>query len=901
MTTGAKYVQGFSVDDGEIVLVDRSKGYDEKPRLERSLVNWACFVRSPLPREILRELKSASSVKSVSLAKGYFRIGWTDRVACRAGCDYLEMKGIRTFEGNVNPLRRLLVERKIVPARPRSTYMDIETDPRPGLANKLQMRILIVGFEDFDTREQTSFVLEEDSDEGERKLLEKAWKFLEAYDQVISWNGDRFDEPVFKARTKKQKIPVEPRRLLWLDHMRVYQKQNAMAASSGEEKQSYALANVCAALGLEGKDDFDVRTVYDEWAAGGERQARAVRYCMKDVSRMPEIEKKTGYLELFRTLCESTGVFAHSGSIGPSHQVESFLLRLGQDRGYRFPTRFVDEEEGEEGGESEEEKFRGALVINPSEAGILKNVHVVDFARLYPSVILSLNLSPETKVEQKDLLAGFPNYLRGSEAYRRAEREMKERKPPEGAARSATGSWFNQNPIGILPLAVEELLRLRKSWDEKKASCAPGTDEWKEADRRSSAYKIAANSFYGVVGSKGSMFFDLEVAESTTQTGVALIEAVNAHAPNFDLRSIYTDTDGSFLVGIETAGTTERMTAFVEDCNTRVLPKIIAGLGGRNRIKLEYEKSFKLLVFSWNEKERRPASKKYVAKYAMFKGKAAREDSKPEVKGLELKRGDSMRLTREMQKDVIALLIGKESERVEDFDDLVGSWRARILEGKLDSDDVKVSKQIQKGLEEYERKPKKHPISLGKATVLKVERKGLVVRSIFAEALGCTKKVLLAFEDIHESCEFFNATKDERSAKGLVDYTAELLVNDYAAGAAHVQIARILEATGTPVRQGDRVEYVVIDGSTSPKTIIPFEVWDGETLDRIDLWLQVWTASKRLLMGAFPGVDWSRFDADYPRKERAPRAAKQVTKVRKRKVALGQEELSLFGQGEKGE
>jgi DNA polymerase elongation subunit (family B) len=891
----AKYVQAFlsEYEGGEAVLVDRAGGYDDRPRLERAVVFWSCFVRAPLPKDVLRELKTAPSVKSIRVEKGgWLRISFVDRLACRAGCSYLEdVKGIRTYEGNVSPLRRLLVERKITPARPRSVYFDIETDPRPGLANKLQMRILIVVFEDFDTHEQTEFVLEEDSDDGERKLLLRVWSFLERYDQVIAWNGDRFDEPVLKARTKKHQIPVEPKRLLWLDHMKVFEKQNAMGAASGEEKQSLALAAVCASLGLEGKDDFDVLTVYDEWAAGGERRARAVRYCAKDVSRMPAIEGKTGYLALFRTLCESTGLFASSVSIGPSHQVESFLLRLAQERGLRFPTRFVDKDEDAE--EDDKAKFKGALVVKPSKAGIHKTVHVIDFARMYPSVILSLNLSPETKIDKPDLLAGFPLYLRGSAAYHEAERKMRDRRPPEGCAVSSSGSWFKTEPIGILPLAIEEGLRLRVYWDDLKKTFAPGTPEWKDADRRSAAYKVFVNGFFGVVGSEGSMFFDVEVAESITQTGVALIEATNERAVGreWTMDHLYGDTDSSFFLGVSI----ERMKEFVDGCNATLYPAMVEKLGGKNRVKVEFEKSFKRLVFTWNESEARSNAKKYCGSYLMFKGKPAREDSEPEIRGLEYRRGDSLRLTRTFQKEVVDLLIKRECETIEEFDALIERWKKHIFEDALAPDDVKISKRIASSLEDYAQKPKKSPVSLGYAVVRKVEKKGLVVDSVFGAILGA-KKVLVPFGDVHEKCAVFDAAKDDRSARSLVGFEFELLVNEYGLGPTHVQVARMLEAMGTPVRQGEKVEYVVVDGSTSPKTIVPFEAWDGKTIDRVDLWLQVWVASRRLLKGAFPGVDWDRHNVDYPKVPRPPKE-KRAPAPRKRKVSLSQG--SLFDGGEK--
>src|SRR5579883_2835094 len=50
--------------------------------------------------------------------------------------------------------------------------------------------------------------------------------------------------------------------------------------------------------------------------------------------------------------------------------------------------------------ESEEiTALRGAYLLPPQpRAGILKNVHVADFTGMYPSIAISFNISPETKV-----------------------------------------------------------------------------------------------------------------------------------------------------------------------------------------------------------------------------------------------------------------------------------------------------------------------------------------------------------------------------------------------------------------------------------------------------------------------------------------------------------------------
>src|SRR5690242_19513391 len=123
------YVNAYSTDDGHAVLVDRSGGYGGPPRLERVAVEWQCFVdRASLPDAVYRELRTARAVRSILPDGRFHRVTWSDRVACRAGCEYLEEQGVATFEGNVDPLVRLMVERDVRPTRPRMLYVDIETD-----------------------------------------------------------------------------------------------------------------------------------------------------------------------------------------------------------------------------------------------------------------------------------------------------------------------------------------------------------------------------------------------------------------------------------------------------------------------------------------------------------------------------------------------------------------------------------------------------------------------------------------------------------------------------------------------------------------------------------------------------------------------------------------------------
>lgn len=759
-------------------------------------------------RDLLRSLRSSRHVRSIS-AEGdaWVRVVWRTRQAREAACDptdgWFARQNVKTYEGDIPPLRRWMIDQKVVIQRPRRVYLDIETCGRVPFARKEESRVLCwtlcVEGDVHRGRVVAQGVLQRDDDAAEAVLMREFWAALDGYDQVLAWNGDEFDFPVMFARTQKARLPVDVRRWLWLDHLVLFRRMNVAGAESGEEKQSMSLEAVSQAVLREGKSEG---VTYDKlfpwWAAGGRLRQQVLDYNARDAELMTRIEQKTGYVELQHTLCEVCGVFADSQGIQPMPQVESYMFRLGKEHGVHFVTR-------EREMATDEAAFRGAFVMDPTARGITKDVHVADFSSMYPSVILSFNMSPDTlKVDdgEDDFLASIgttPSYLRPAKPAAPVGPDP----IPEGCARAPlTGALFEQGKRGILPLALEQLLSMRKHWSATQASLPPGTAEWVEAGRRSTAYKIAANSFYGVVGARISRLYEHAVAESVSQGGVWLIRKTikAAQAAPWSLRVIYGDTDSIFVVGC----TKERFEEFVAWCNAELYPRILREQGcTRNTVKIAYEKAFDRIVFV--------SAKRYAGRYAHYKGQAATADSKPEIKGLEYKRGDAVRLARRFQAEVVDLLLGggvdvpaglgeparkaprgeqcAESPQV--FRELVESYQTRILGGPLELTDVVLSKRLSRPLAGYASKQKK---------------------------------------DGTESAQ-----------------------------PPHIRVAKLLAARGLPVTPGTRIEYVVTDGLAKPATVIPAADWAGEC-DRCELWeALVWPPAERLLAAAFPGETWASY------------------------------------------
>jgi DNA polymerase I len=789
------YLQG----DSTIVLLSRdASGRRVEKHIPAEYV--AYFLASDLDDRLSRDLRSSVAVKGVKREGDWLRIAFAAKAArediCNSRNSFVSQLGIPVYEADVSPIMRWVIDSRAKILKPRRVYIDLETDSRVSFASKEDMRILSWVIVDEDRRIQIG-LLNDDSDRDERRLLDELWAALEPYDQVCAWNGDDFDFPVLWARSEARGCPIDANKWLWLDHMVTLRRMNQNASESGEEKQSMRLNDIAQAIVGEGKDETPPEVIakfgdkvmgaltWQLWEAGGIWRDLLVKYNVQDTDLLWRIEKETGYIALLDTLCEVCKVFADSSGLNPTHQMDGFMFSLGIEQEEHFPTKRY---------RNVIEKFKGAYVMDPTCSGIQRHVHVCDFKSLYPSVILTWNMSPDTKCSTPQ---GWS-----------AQRTVHEL-PENVCVSPLTGVSFQTDREGLLPVALGELIRLRDHWKKLKGSFPPGTPEWQDANRKSMAYKVAANSFYGVVGSPFSRFFDRQIAESVTQNSKwLLMKTMEAAEEKFGWKAIYGDTDSAFITGCSD----EDFGNFVKWCNTELYPKLLEEQGcQRNEIKLAYEKAFDRLAFV--------SAKRYCGNYLHFDGKPATSESKPEIKGLEYKRGDALKLARTLQAQVIDLLCGglklnpdiaTPTDDLEFYHATLARMRTRILQEPLPLSEIKVVKSISKPLREYAQKVKKDGTLMSQPP--------------------------------------------------------------------HVQVAKILKQRGEAVTEGTRIEYVVIDGDASPMKVIPASDYTGIEMDRYYLWENlVYPPTQRLLDAAFPEhtQHWDTWLRVRPPKAKKPRASKK--------------------------
>ncbi len=289
--------------------------------------------------------------------------------------------------------------------------------------------------------------------------------------------------------------------------------------------------------------------------------------------------------------------------------------------------------------------------VMESIPGIYENVLLLDFKSLYPTLIKTFMIDPLGRIS-----ASIGETVRG----------------PVGPAFSRTQT--------ILPRIIDELLEART--EAKKTRNAP----------LSQAIKILMNSFYGVLGSPGCRFFMPELAQTITGTGQFVLKKTRSYLENTTSYSvIYGDTDSLFLLlgaGKEhEAAHTGRILA--EKVNKWLASELLKQFGVKSSLELEFEQHFRYFFLPTIRGSNQGSKKRYC-------GAIEKNDGlKLAFKGLESARSDWTDLAKDFQYEIYMRIFT--NKPVEDYIvRIVNDLRAGFYDKKL-----VYRKGVRKNLENY--------------------------------------------------------------------------------------------------------------------------------------------------------------------------------------------------------
>jgi DNA polymerase elongation subunit (family B) len=293
------------------------------------------------------------------------------------------------------------------------------------------------------------------------------------------------------------------------------------------------------------KDDVSPQDIFRMTNEGPSQRAIIAKYCIQDCNLVHHLMRKidvlTGFVEM-ANICSvpmSFLVFRGQGI-----KLTSFIAKKCREKNTLIPVL-----ERKLGNES----YDGAIVLPPKCNLYLDNpVACVDYSSLYPSSMISENLSHDSKVWTKeydltgvmvkstgernekgdfiyDNLPGYEyvdveydTYVWKKNERGKAIKTVSGKKVCRFAQPLLNGKDGGMGEKAIMPSILEELLAARSA--TRKLAAKQIDDFMKNVlDKRQLGYKVTANSLYGQCGAKTSSFYEIDVAASTTATGRKLL------------------------------------------------------------------------------------------------------------------------------------------------------------------------------------------------------------------------------------------------------------------------------------------------------------------------------------------------------------------------------------------
>lgn len=286
-----------------------------------------------------------------------------------------------------------------------------------------------------------------------------------------------------------------PGRIL-IDLMKVVQRDHRL--------DSYKLDSVARHFTGEAKDDISPKDIFRLQKGSAADRGIIAKYCIQDcalcnllVAKLEIIANNTG----MANVCWVP--LSHIFMRGQGVKIFSLVAKQCLDDGFVIPTRRIQMDDPS----YSEVGYEGAIVLEPKTGMYLDEpVSVLDYNSLYPSSMISENISHDTLVTSA-AMASVPG-VEYVDIY------------PFGA--NGQVCRFAQSPKGILPRILEMLLKERKA---TRARIPGTTDVFQRAvlEGLQLAYKTTANSLYGQMGARTSPLYLREIAASTTATGRSMI------------------------------------------------------------------------------------------------------------------------------------------------------------------------------------------------------------------------------------------------------------------------------------------------------------------------------------------------------------------------------------------
>lgn len=545
-------------------------------------------------------------------------------------------------------------------------------------------------------------------------------------DILSGWNNSGFDIPYIVNRMKKLGIhasKLSPYGNVYVDDKYrnctitgyiVYDQLTLYKGLTYTEEPSYTLNAISQKVTGRGKVKYEGSL----YALYRDDIFLFTEYSIVDVICLSEIEKKKQHISTQDEL-RKYATTTHFGASTTTGQTDGLTLTLLRKQGQTYRIAIP----------GQKKEIAGGFVFE-SSGGLYKGLLCdFDFTSLYPSIINSFNIGPNTYLGKIDSVLAY-RYLHTNDELKKdpnrtytwqANRTFAGKIPKDSilnklteninysqlqqlvdeynATVCITGTVFmgHNKELSVFYQIISRLFSSRKEFKSKMLNAKEAGDKGSEIiyDCKQLAVKIMMNSLYGVLANPYFRFYDPSLAESVTLSGQELLKWSTVHADAFmkncpvKLGSfiqsvqdglkyvIYGDTDSLFINLTDYFGLKKIPLDLQDPVNfqkiqdeIKLIQDHINNVALSNYIKAHNIPKEKSMLFIKNEflfdkYYALNAKKKYAMHVIAQEGKNV---NFMDIKGLDIKRSDISEYTRTVLKEILKMVFDLEPiHKIEDF------------------------------------------------------------------------------------------------------------------------------------------------------------------------------------------------------------------------------------------
>jgi len=489
---------------------------------------------------------------------------------------------------------------------------------------------------------ETQFVTKDSND---KPVLEAFIKYVRDFDPdiIVGYGTSRQDWSYLTARAKKLGVNLFIDRANTEPHMSVYGHVSITGRANVDffdfsdelpEVKVKTLENIADFLGvmkLEKRtliEDIDLPTNWED----NKKRPNLLQFSKENTHSIMGISD--AMLGFAIQLSSLVGLpLDHVGTAAVGFRVEWFLMREAYKIGELIPKRV----------ERPYFPYIGAVVLTP-KPGLHENIAVLDFKAMYPNIMITQNVSPDTYVPPSE-------------------------QEPKGGVNVApeVKHRFRKESPGFYKEVLSSLIAIRDQIRPKLSKLDPQSSAYKVLDARQKAVKVITNAAYGYTGWIGARWYIKPVAEAATAWGRHVILSTVDEAKKIGLEVVYSDTDSVFV-----------------NNDAKKIQQLSEKIGKELGLEIKPDKVYTRILFT-------EAKKKYCGLLP---------DGRLDIVGLEVVRGDWAACAKNVQEKVLEIILKKQAQN--EAAEFVRKFIADLRQRKVPYKDLVIWKTLTKKVEEYE-------------------------------------------------------------------------------------------------------------------------------------------------------------------------------------------------------